>query len=125
MVGDSREATFWIYLLVESDTGEVKYVGQTTNPRTRLLQHRGNALASMRLQRWKRDLRLRRATPVMIVVREVVGQLAADIAEVEELAKRVGLDEMLNERLPGPRPAVLDDALRRWRAIGRPAAKTG
>jgi hypothetical protein len=84
----------YVYALAESDTGDVRYVGQTVNPLGRLYTHRtGNSM----LAPWVRDLRARGARVAMIVLRVVPAGDDADLAEHEELAARADLD-LLNKR---------------------------
>jgi hypothetical protein len=97
---DHSQTTFWIYLLAESDTGEVRYVGSTLSREIRLAAHLAPWEGGYVMREWKRDLRKRRARPVMITIREVVGREAAHLAESEEIDARVHLSDLLNQRRP-------------------------
>lgn len=89
------EQPIWLYLIVESDTGWVRYVGRTINPGQRLTGHRSDTLWDLNQQ-----LRRRRARLEMILIRQLDPWESPDEAEQAELNKRAHLDGILNRRSP-------------------------
>lgn len=85
----------WLYLIVESDTGWVRYVGRTISPVQRMAGHRNGALRDLH-----EKLRKRGAQMSMILLRQLEAGEDPDEAEQAELNKRAHLDGLLNRRSP-------------------------
>lgn len=101
--------TVWrVYLLAESDTGEVRYVGKTMCPDARLAAHRSPGPVAP-LRPWVMELRARGATVEMVIIHETKSQAQADIWEHDEVQKRLHLHGLLNKRLIHGRKKVLRD----------------
>ena len=84
------KSTWWLYLLTESDTGEVRYVGITTDPPRRARDHRGSSFG--------RSLRARGAVAAMLVLRPVAGATEARRQERVEIVARRSLGTSLMNR---------------------------
>jgi hypothetical protein len=93
---DDDPRPFYIYALVENDTGDLRYVGRTQNPKARLHRHEVNGYHLV--SRWRRDLRARGADWAMIILHTVVGYHDACALESREIASRAlaGID-LLNK----------------------------
>ena len=70
---------FYIYGLVDPDTEEVRYVGQTENPKKRYRQHCGpETRLKTKKAEWIRGLISRGLKPSMIILEEVVAGRVSD-----------------------------------------------
>lgn len=104
--------TVWsVYLLVESDTGEVRYVGKTMRPQARLYCHM-HSVRGDHMRAWIAELKARGARAEMLVLRQTPHEWEADIWELEEVQRRLHLDGLLNRRLTFGRQRVLA----RWKS---------
>jgi GIY-YIG catalytic domain len=57
-----------IYVLTDPDSGEVRYVGQTANPKRRLYAHMVWGNGSQKMKRWLEDLEQRKTKPKMMIL---------------------------------------------------------
>lgn len=74
---ESPERPVFIYALTEPDTGEVRYVGQTTNPWWRYAGYlTGRSRPGKRLQAWLADLEYKHKIPVFVVLEEATVETA-------------------------------------------------
>lgn len=73
--------TIFIYALCDPETGEVKYIGKTNNPRTRYGDHLGDWSASEKT-RWIAQLKFRDLKPKMEILEEFLDS-ELDWREVE------------------------------------------
>lgn len=87
-VADVRDVTVSIYLLVESDTGEVRYVGRSATPEVRLVHHRANGTPAVRA--WVATLRQRSASVVLQIAAIVQPGDDSAIAEKLMIGQHIG-----------------------------------
>ena len=75
---------YYIYTLSDPDTKEVRYIGQTFQPKVRLAQHCGSQLSGKsRRAEWIRGLVSEGKKPVMSIIEEVEGDYEYSMAYEE------------------------------------------
>lgn len=84
----------WLYLIVESDTGWVRYVGRTRDPVTRIKAHR----KAYPLRILQTELVARGAQIEMILLRQLDAEEDGDAAEQAEMNKRAHLEGLFNQK---------------------------
>jgi hypothetical protein len=87
--GVAKPITTYIYALCEPETGEVRYIGKTDDPRRRHRKHVNSARSGDRTRQcaWIRDLLARGQRPEMRILRECKGDGRAE--EIEEIAEHL------------------------------------
>ena len=88
-------ASFYVYALCDPDSGLIRYVGMTANPRRRLHGHL-NGKCGPRVARWIASLAEKSRVPSMAILFEADNRDAAWNRE-RELIQRLGL--LLGDRL--------------------------
>lgn len=78
---DFRDETVFIYGLCEPSTGEIRYIGKSSNPEGRWLYHCTAVAVSLRMWHWVRKLRAQGLKPSLQILRVV--QPGADAAKFE------------------------------------------
>lgn len=94
-----RHREWYVYTLEESNTGNVRYVGKTYNPRLRLMSHLTDKHASRPFRAWRIELKSASARPVMRI--ESVHETEAEALVAEELSIQrhlLGGDDLINIR---------------------------
>jgi len=67
-------STGWIYALVDPGTGDIRYIGKTTDPYCRCHQHENIDLChkgNVALMKWKRELHDRGVVPEFKIIAEI------------------------------------------------------
>ncbi len=76
----------YIYALAEPETGEIRYVGKSTNPKNRISSHMSDA-APYRMRHWALQLRSRSQRPKLVILREVADGEDPLAVEREEIVR--------------------------------------
>lgn len=82
--GFDPEFPIQIYALIEPTTGETRYIGQSSSPRSRLSSHRGRFGSAPKVREWLLDLRDAGTEPIIETLRRVIAD-DADEAELDEI----------------------------------------
>lgn len=77
----------YIYHLIESDTGLVRYVGKTVDPAHRLQSHRNGYTSNLHMRRWAAKMRREGRAIDMRIIRECP-EWDWERAEIEEIEKQ-------------------------------------
>lgn len=108
----------FIYALCEPDTGEIRYVGSSKNPRSRLTSHLSFG-SSIAIRSWVKDLGARGLEPLLAIL----GEADSD-AEAADLEARFILQftrpRLLNALVPLPFRPIIRQTVR----AGRPLEPT-
>lgn len=97
---DIRDVPVYIYALCEPDTGEIRYVGRSSNPRNRITSHR--KWGATRVVLWLVELRARGLGPQLRILTTVNPGADATVAEIAAIAEHAS-DRLLNSSGPGVR----------------------
>lgn len=94
--------THYIYALIEPDTGEVRYIGRTTNPDHRLVCHMShNGGANPQKYDWALELKAKGQTAGLVVLQECDSLESAKAAELAWINKYAPSGALLNKTYKG------------------------
>ena len=91
----------YIYYLIDPITKIVRYVGNTKNPKSRYRQHLKDAEKKQNTekQKWIIELKDKKMTPLMEIVKEIENDVEARKEEEKEVVKHI--QTVFNIHMPG------------------------